>query len=131
MRAEAITLELLEHEPYGVLAELRATAPVARVDAIGGWRDYYEGNVPIDSSGALPGGDAFRTVSEFRQLLVDRQDQFNRCLTEKLMTYALGRGLGVGDRPAIDEILTELQKQKGGLRDLIRLIVLSEPFLGN
>ncbi len=100
-------------------------------DAIGGWRDNYEGTIPIDSAGKLPGGDSFRTVPEFRKLLIDRQDQFNRCLTEKLMTYALGRELEVGDRPSVDEILAELDGKKGGLRDLMRLVVLSKPFLSN
>ena len=100
-------------------------------DAIGGWRDEYEKKMPIDSSGTLPGGDWFRTVSEFRKLLLDRQDQFNRCLTEKLMTYALGRELDVGDRPSVDEILAQLDGKNGGLRDLISLIVLSKPFLSN
>ena len=48
---------------------------------------------------------SFRTVSEFRELLADREDQFSRCLTEKLMTYALGRELDAGDRPRVDELL--------------------------
>ena len=47
------------------------------------------------------------------------------------MTYALGRELEVGDRPGIDEILAELDGNKGGLRELIRLVVLSKPFLSN
>ena len=59
--------------------------------------------------------------------MVDRTEQFNRCLTEKLMTYALGRELEIGDRPATDKILVELG-DTGGLRDLIRLIATSEPF---
>ena len=100
-------------------------------DAIGGWRDKYEGKASIDSSGTLPGGEAFRTFPQFRTLLVARQDQFNRCLAEKLMTYALGRELEIGDRPSVDEILAELEGKKGGLRDLIRLVVLSKPFQSN
>jgi hypothetical protein len=100
-------------------------------DAIGGWRDNYEEKTPIDSAGKLPGGDSFRTAPEFRKLLVARQDQFNRCLTEKLMTYALGRELEVGDRPSVDQILAELDGRKGGLRDLMRLVVLSKPFQNN
>jgi mono/diheme cytochrome c family protein len=100
-------------------------------DAIGGWRDEYSGKTPIDATGKLPNGDSFSTVPEFRKLLVDREDQFNRCLTEKLMTYALGRKLEVGDRPTIDRVLAELETREGGLRDLIRLIVLSKPFLSN
>ena len=100
-------------------------------DAIGGWRDEYEKKTPIDPSGKLPGGDHFRTVPEFRKLLVDRQDQFDRCLTEKLLTYALGRELEIGDRTGIDQILADLADRKGGLRDLISLVVLSDPFLNN
>jgi hypothetical protein len=100
-------------------------------DAVGRWRDKYEGKILIDSAGKLPNGDSFRTVPEFRKLLVDRQDQFNRCLTKKLMTYALGRELEVSDRPAVDEILAKLDGTNGGLRDLIRLVVLSKPFLSN
>lgn len=97
-------------------------------DAVGGWRDEYEKRMPVDATGKLPNGDAFSTISEFRKLLIDRQEQFNRCLTEKLMTYALGRELEISDRPATDKILAELTAKQGGLRDLIRLIALSDPF---
>ncbi|MCH2118958.1 MAG: DUF1585 domain-containing protein, partial [Pirellulales bacterium] len=100
-------------------------------DAIGGWRDKYEGNASIDSAGTLPSGERFQTFPQFRKLLVARQDQFNRCLTEKLMTYALGRELEIGDRPSVDKILTELERREGGLKDLIRLVVLSKPFQSN
>lgn len=100
-------------------------------DAIGAWRDKYDGKTPIDSAGKLAGGDSFGTISEFRRLLVDRQEQFNRCLTNKFMTYALGRELEASDRPAVDEILAKHESANGGLRDLIRLVVLSKPFLHN
>lgn len=100
-------------------------------DAIGGWRDEYEGKMPIDAAGQLPGGEAFKSVAEFRQLLAARRDEFHRCLTEKLMTYALGRELEPVDRPAVDKTLSELKTQQGGLRDLIRLVVQSEPFRRN
>ena len=100
-------------------------------DAIGAWRNSYEGKIPVDSTGTLPGGDSFSTVDEFRTLLVNRQGQFNRCLTEKLMSYALGRELNPSDRPSIDKILAEVEGKKLGLSDLIRLVVESEPFLSN
>ena len=63
---------------------------------IGGWRDEYAKKVPIDVTGKLPDGDTFSTVSEFRELLVDRQDQFNRCLTQQ--TDDLRTGPRTGDR---------------------------------
>jgi hypothetical protein len=97
-------------------------------DAIGGWRDEYETKELIDATGKLPNGDVFSTVLEFRNHVVNRAEQFDRCLTEKVLTYALGRELEIGDRPATDKILVELAEEKGGLRDLIRLVVLSEPF---
>ena len=100
-------------------------------DAIGGWRnDYGPGNV-IDASGKLPSGKSFDNLSEFRVALLEREDEFKRCLTEKLMTYALGREVEVLDRPDIDAILKGLEAEDGGLHDLVRLIVLSKSFQSN
>ena len=99
-------------------------------DAVGKWREKYKGNLDIDAAGELPGGGGFTTLPEFRRLLLMRTDQFNRCLTEKLLTYALGRQLGINDRPEIDHILDQLD-ENSGLRDLIRLIVTSETFQRN
>ena len=100
-------------------------------DAIGGWRnDYGPGNV-IDASGKLPSGKSFDNLSDFRVALLEREDEFKRCLTEKLMTYALGREVEVLDRPDIDAILKGLEAEDGGLHDLVRLIVLSKSFQSN
>lgn len=100
-------------------------------DAIGGWRDQYPGRTPVDATGHLADGGSFTSVEEFRALLMNRENEFNRCLTEKLMIYALGRELESIDRPAVDRILGTLDSQQGGLRDLIRLVVQSETFLSN
>lgn len=134
----AITIreQLEKHRAVATCAEChRKIDPLGfaleNFDAVGGWRDKYEGKIPIDSAGKLPGGDSFRTIPEFRKLLVDREDQFTRCLTEKLMAYALGRELEIGDRPAIDRICEELASTDTGLRDLIQAIVSSENFLQN
>ncbi len=134
--AGTIRQQLKKHRESATCAEChRKIDPpgfaLENFDAVGGWRHQYDGETPIDASGELPGGDSFSTVSEFRKLLVDRQDQFSRCLTEKLLAYAVGRELEIGDRPAIDRILAELAEQQGGLLDLIRMIVLSKPFLSN
>lgn len=134
--AVTIREQLKKHREIATCAEChRRIDPLGfaleNFDAVGGWRDKYEAKTPIDSAGKLPGGDSFRTVSEFRKILVARQPQFNRCLTEKLMTYALGRELEIGDRPSVDKILAELNRRKGGLRDLIGLVVLSKPFQNN
>lgn len=97
-------------------------------DAIGHWRDQYSSRTPIDVSGRLPSGKSFHDFSQFKQLLIDQEAQINRCLAEKLMAYALGREIEIGDRPSIDAILRELQKSEGGLRDLITRIVMSDSF---
>jgi hypothetical protein len=78
-------------------------------DASGAWRDR-EGNFPIDSSGALPGGQSFNGPKELKQLLRANPDLFSRNVTEKMLTYALGRGLEPRDRPAVERILKDLQQ---------------------
>lgn len=135
---DAVTIreQLEKHREIATCAEChRKIDPLGfaleNFDAVGGWRDQYEGKTPIDSAGKLPSGDTFQTVPELRKLLVDRQDQFTRCLTEKLMTYALGRELEIGDRPAVDRVCSEITNSDKGLRDLIHAIVVSESFLRN
>ena len=134
--ADTIREQLEKHRADAACAEChRKIDPLGfaleNFDAVGGWRNNYARNAPIDATGKLPNGDSFRTVPEFRKLLLAQQDQFDRCLTQKLMTYALGRELDVGDRPAIDRILTELNSKKLGLRDLVGLIVQSHLFQNN
>ena len=101
-------------------------------DAAGLWRTGY-GNKSrgIDASGMLPSGESFSGVSEFQELLSRRSDDFTRCLIEKMMTYALGRTLGLGDRASIDKIQRDLMAGQSGLQDLIAGVVLSDSFLNN
>ena len=101
-------------------------------DAAGLWRIGYGNRGPkIDASGMLPSGEPFSGVSEFQELLSRRSEDFTRCLIEKIMTYALGRTLGLGDRAAIDKIQGDLLAGQEGLQDLIAGVVLSDPFLNN
>jgi hypothetical protein len=79
----------------------------------------------------MPDGDSFETPVEFQEALLRRKDQFARCITEKLLAYALGRELEVSDRPVIDEIVQEISKPGKGFRDLIQDIVASRSFLEN
>ncbi len=134
--AASIREQLEKHRAVATCAEChRKIDPLGfaleNFDAIGGWRDEYGKHSPIDSSGKLPSGETFEALPQFRRLMSTRTDPFNRCLTEKLMTYALGRELEIGDRPSVDKILAELDAKRGGLRDLIALVVLSEPFQNN
>jgi hypothetical protein len=137
--AMTVREQLAKHREIATCAEChRKMDPLGfaleNFDAIGGWRTSYQiGNkqLPIDSGGELPGGDSFNTFPEFRSHIVRRQDQFTRCLTEKLLTYAIGRELEIGDRPDVDSIIHQTQQKSLGLRELIELVILSEAFRNN
>ena len=70
-----------------------------------------------------------RGAQELRAALLERnKEQFVRCLTEKMLTYALGRGLEYYDRCAVDKIMAEFQKRDSKFSILLEQIVLSDPF---
>ena len=110
-------------DPYGFALE--------NFDAIGRWRDNYSIDHKIDPSGELPSGDKFGGVIDFRSLIIERHEQFTRSLTEKLMTYALGRTSDLADRGVIDRIMKDLSSTNRGFKDLVRAVVLSESFAKN
>ena len=97
-------------------------------DAVGAWRDR-DGGRPIDSSGRLPGGLTFKGATELKAALLSRRDEYARCLAEKMLTYALGRGLDRADRRAVDQIVATLIHNEYRFSALILAIVESEPFL--
>ena len=96
-------------------------------DAIGKWRTM-DGGFPVDSSGKLPGGKTFSNAADLRQILSHRQFEFARLLTEKLLIYALGRGLERYDRPTINEITKRMETSGYGFQTLVREVVRSLPF---
>jgi len=97
-------------------------------DAIGSWRDA-DGREKIDPSGILPGGRAFNGPLDLVQILVeDKKAEFSRCLTTKMLTYALGRGLGVADRCNVSSIVNHLTEDNYRFVTLIKSIVTSPPF---
>ncbi len=100
-------------------------------DPIGGWRDTYDRGAPVDAAGELPGGKRFDDIVGLKAILIERRDQFALSLTKKLLAYATGRRLAPGDRPHLDRILEDLDEKGNGFRDLLRLIVVSEPFRMN
>jgi len=100
-------------------------------DPIGGWRDQYPDKLKVDSSGRLPSGKSFVSNADFRKLVVAQDETFTRCLTKKMLTYAIGRKLNSSDRPSIDRISKEMVGSEKGLRDLIQSVVASESFLNN
>ena len=100
-------------------------------DAIGAWRTHYTEKTTIDPTGKLPDGEEFQSFSEFREIMTMRDDEFERSLTEKLLTYAIGRELGISDRPTVDAVLEKSEGSEKGLRDLVTLVVLSDSFKSN
>ena len=98
-------------------------------DAIGRWRVVDESFNPIDPSGVLPDGRAFDGVSEMRAALAGNPRQFVTTVTEKLMTYALGRGVEHYDMPALRRIVREAAADDYRFQSVILGIVTSDPFL--
>jgi mono/diheme cytochrome c family protein len=97
-------------------------------DPVGRWRTAYDRQGKIDASGQLPGGQQFDNVEGLKTILMDRRGQFAKALAEKLLSYAIGRHLQPSDRLHTDRILQQLDAQGNGFHDLIRLVVLSDPF---
>ena len=96
-------------------------------DAIGRWRDR-DGNFPVDASGTLPDGRSFHGPEELEATLTVNRDAFAQGLTEKMMTYALGRGLEPGDRPAIRAIARQVAENDYRISSVVLGIVDSAPF---
>ncbi len=96
-------------------------------DAVGAWRDQDAG-AAVDSSGVLPSGESFRGPAELKAILKARSPEFTRCLTEKMLTYALGRGLEEYDRCAVDQIVKSLAANRFKFSALVLGIARSDPF---
>ncbi len=97
-------------------------------DAIGKWRGTGEGGGPIDASGVFPDGTGFEGLAGLRRVLLSRQEQFVRTVTEKLATYALGRGLEHYDMPAVRAIIRDAGADDYTWSSLVLGIVESTPF---
>ncbi|HZU29092.1 MAG TPA: DUF1592 domain-containing protein [Bryobacteraceae bacterium] len=102
-------------------------------DGVGKWR-MKDGGRPIDATGKLPDGTQFEGLQGLRNiLLTKRRDQFVSTVTQRLLTYALGRGLEPTDNPAVRSIVRDAtppgdNAPAPGLQDLIKAIVRSAPF---
>ncbi|MGE3777452.1 MAG: DUF1585 domain-containing protein, partial [Pirellulaceae bacterium] len=97
-------------------------------NAIGQWRAEEQGK-PIETSGQLITGEKFTDVRDLARVIIDqRRHDFYRCLAEKMLTFAIGRGIEYYDAPAIDRMVRDLDADQGKLRTLVRGIVNSAPF---
>ena len=100
---------------------------IENFDAIGRWRDV-DGNQPLDTRGELPGGGTFNGPLELTQVLRGKQTEFADSLTEKMLTYALGRGLEYYDRCTTAKIVESLKGRDFKFSVLVTEIAKSEPF---
>ena len=99
-----------------------------KFDNVGQYRDKDDTKQPIDDVGELPGGRKIEGVGGLREALLERKDEFARCLTEKMLTYALGRGAEEHDIPTVDAIVDALRKDDYRIQTLILELVKSQPF---
>ncbi|MYD71284.1 MAG: DUF1592 domain-containing protein [Acidobacteria bacterium] len=97
-------------------------------DAIGLWRAASEAGRPIDASATMPSGEAFEGPAGLRRVLLSRGDDFAAAVTEKLLAYALGRGLEYTDRPAVRRILRDAATDDYRWSSIVLGIVESTPF---
>jgi hypothetical protein len=96
-------------------------------DALGRWRDL-EADLPVDASGGLPDGSRFTGVAGIEEGLLARPEMFAGTLTEKLLTFALGRGVEPYDAPAVRRVLRDAKADNYRLSAIILGIVNSTPF---
>ncbi len=96
-------------------------------NAIGGFRSK-DGDFPIDPSGTLPDGKTVKGPGDLKGILKEKKELFSRCLAEKMLIYALGRGLEYYDRPTIERIQTALAANNYKFSTLVSAIVQSDPF---
>jgi mono/diheme cytochrome c family protein len=97
-------------------------------NAIGMWRTIDEARTPIDSSGALPSGATFQGLNGLRTLLLARREQFVATVAERLLAYALGRGIEYYDRPTLRQILRDAASSDYRWSSVVLGIVRSAPF---
>jgi hypothetical protein len=97
-------------------------------DAVGKWRDVDEAYNPIEAAGVLPDGTRFSSLTEFRSALAAHPERFVRTVTERLLTYALGRGVSYFDAPAMRAIAREAARNDYRFSSMVLGVVTSVPF---
>lgn len=97
-------------------------------NAIGQYRKK-DGDQPIDSAGVLVTGEEFSDVAGLKEILATaRQEDFYRCLAEKLLTYGIGRGIEHYDSATIESAISQMKKEGGTLKALVLAVIESVPF---
>jgi hypothetical protein len=96
-------------------------------DAVGRWRDYEDG-LPVDAAGGFPDGSQFVGVDALERALLRRPELFVGTFAEKLLTFALGRGIEPHDAPAIRKIVRDAEADEFRFSSVILAVVNSTPF---
>lgn len=97
-------------------------------DAIGRWREKDDVGVAIDSAGQLPSEESFSTPADLKRLVAQRDNDLARNLTERLMTFALGRQLEGYDEVVIDRLMATIAQDDYRFRTLITEVITSDLF---
>lgn len=125
------TLELHRNQPLCASCHNRMDPiglALENFNALGMWRERERGQL-IEPAGKLITGETFKDVRELKHILVtNHRTDFYRCLTEKLLTYAVGRGLEYYDVETVDKIVRELEQNNGRFSVLLNGIIESAPF---
>jgi hypothetical protein len=124
--------QLEAHRANAVCASCHAKMDVLgfgleNYDAIGRWRTV-DGKFPIDVGGTMPDGKSFTTAAEMRTVLLGSMPEVSRCLIDKIMTYALGRGMQAYDKRTLDQIQRALAADGYRFQTLIHEVVASPAF---
>jgi hypothetical protein len=132
--AKSMRARIAQHRANPVCASCHATMDplglsLENFDMVGRWRDVDEALIPIDASAVLPDGSTFEGPEGLRKALLSDPDRFVRMLSEKMLTYALGRGLEYYDMPAVRKIARDTARNNYRASALILGIVNSRPFL--
>ncbi len=125
------TLEMHRNQPLCASCHNRMDPiglAMENFNALGMWREKERGQV-IEPSGKLITGESFTNLSELKHILAtNHRTDFYRCLTEKLLTYATGRGLEYYDVETVDKIVRDLEQNDGHFSVLLNDIIASAPF---
>jgi hypothetical protein len=124
--------QMAEHRANPVCASCHKTMDsigfaLENYDAVGAWR-FKDADAPVDASGDLADGTHVNGVVELREALLKKPDLFVGTTTEKLMTYALGRGIDYRDMPAVRAVVKDAGRNGYKFSSLVLAVVRSMPF---
>jgi hypothetical protein len=123
-------LEVHREDPNCNICHIRMDSigfSMENFDAIGGWRDK-DGGFAIDATGQLPEGQSLNGPESLRKVLLERKGEFVRCLTEKMLTYATGRGLEYYDQCTVKDVVADVERNNHRISALVSAVVKSDAF---